>query len=166
MILGQGRSGKGKVVDMSMYGKWDSLKVNGEWPDGKRVRPVVDCSNDLVLTTQSDRKEADINELIKRMEKAGMQTKLNSSEPFYGDVSEFNGLQDAIIKVQEANELFMGMSASVRERFDNDPVKMVEFLADPANRAEAEQLGMVVKQEEPEAAPSSPSSGVKSTVTS
>lgn len=123
------------------------------------AKPIVDCSKDKILTVQADRDEADINKIIARFEKAGMISTVNRSEPFYGDVSEYDGLQDAIIKVQNADALFMGMSAQVRERFANDPVQMMEFLADNKNRAEAEGLGMVIKRPEPPVEPPSSAPG-------
>lgn len=118
---------------MSMYGKYPGFP-----------KPVVDCSKDVRLTVQADAAEADINKIIARIDKGGMLTRINRSEPFYGDISEFGGLQESIIKVQKANELFMDMSAAVRERFDNDPVKMIDFLGDDDNLDEAIALGMVL----------------------
>lgn len=109
-------------------------------------RKVVDCSKDPVVVVQADANEADINKIVARMNKTGQMPRMADGEPFYGDISEFTGLQDAYIKVQEANELFMSMDASIRTRFDNDPVKMVEFLEDPSNYDEALELGMVVKR--------------------
>lgn len=134
---------------MSMYGAYPKLKDGSE----QRARPVCDCSNDEGKTVQSDRDEADINKIIARFEKAGMITSLNKSQPFYGDVSSFDGLQNAFIQVQDAEELFMGMSAQIRERFDNDPVKLIAFLADDKNRTEAESLGMVIPKPETPPAP-------------
>lgn len=150
---------------MSMYGAYPKVWNTEEkrWEE-QIARPTIDCSHDELLTTQADRNEADINKIIARFEKAGMITTLNKNQPFYGDVSEFDGLQDAIIKVQNANELFMDMSAAIRERFDNDPVKMIEFLQDERNRKEAEELGMIVPRPAPPAAgaPSSPGAGPQS----
>lgn len=125
---------------MGMYGKWP--KIGGK---EQQARPVVDCSVEPSLTVQSDAAAVDINKIMARFDKDSMATfHMNRSEPFYGDVSEFDGLQDSIIKVQEANELFMGMSAEIRNRFDNDPVKMIQFLEDEGNRDEAVKLGMVL----------------------
>lgn len=94
------------------------------------------------LTSQAMTDEADINKIVSRIQKG--QTVLTSAgEPFYGDVSEFGGLQEAIIKVQEADELFMQYPAELRSKFDNDPVKMIEFLEDSNNHAEAIRLGLV-----------------------
>lgn len=135
------------------------MSFGGNWPiDGrgrKRARPVVDCSNEVNMTKQASRDEVDVNKIMARFEKTGLMSHVNGDEPFYGDVSEYSGLQDALIKVQEANELFMGYPASIRERFDNDPVKFVEFFEDPANLQEAIELGLAVKRPEvaPEASP-------------
>lgn len=112
--------------------------------EAARLATFIDCSNLPSMTVQADASEADINKIIARFEKAGMVTRLNSVQPFYGDVSQLDGLQDALIKVQQADDLFMSMSAQIRERFDNDPVKMVDFLNDDRNRAEAESIGMVI----------------------
>lgn len=120
------------------------------------ARPRVDCSKDVRLTKQADRDEADVHKIIAKYEKTGMISALNKAEPFYGDVSGYSGLQDAFIKVQEATDLFMDMSAEIRERFDNDPIKMVEFLENPDNLEEAISLGMVVKRPEPIVAPPAP----------
>lgn len=123
---------------MSMYGKfpkeWDGFR----WKDA----PTVDCSGDKPITVQSNRNEVDINSIVARVAKGGTVT-TSSGEPWFGDVSDFTGLQDAIIKVQEADDLFMQLDASVRERFDNDPVQLVDFLSDDRNRDEAIRLGLV-----------------------
>lgn len=127
---------------MSMYGKYKN--VVGPLPVDKW--PVTDCSKDPGFTVQADRDDADINKIVSRFMKSGQLPPTLRGEPFYGDVSEFGDLQDSLIKVQEANALFMTYPAEVRERFDNDPALMIDFLADKGNRKEAEDLGLVVKR--------------------
>lgn len=101
----------------------------------------ADFSKSPSLTSQAPSDEVDINKIMARVAKG--QTILTSAgEPFYGDVSELGGLQDALIKVQEAEDLFMQYPAQVREKFENDPVKFVEFLEDPKNKDEAIKLGL------------------------
>lgn len=112
--------------------------------DGKK--PVVDCSKDKGFTVQADREDADINKIIQRFEKSGQQARVNSKEPFYGDVSDIGDLAESLMKVQKAQELFMEYEWPIRERFDNDPSKFVEFLEDEGNRKEAEELGIVQKR--------------------
>lgn len=122
---------------MSMYGKYAGKKGPlsvSEWP-------VTDCSKDFVLTIQADKDEVDINKIMKKIEN-GRMVNILQREPFYGDVSEFNGLQDAIMKVEKANGLFNDLPASVRERFANDPAEMIKFLEDDKNLDEAVELGI------------------------
>lgn len=107
-----------------------------------------DFSKEKSLTSQSFADEVNINKIMARVMK-GQTILAANGQPFYGDVSEFGDLQDALIKVQEADALFMQFPADVRERFDNDPVKLVEFLSDDKNRAEAESLGLVNKRPDP-----------------
>lgn len=134
---------------MSMYGKWPKNSNGTE----KKAVPIVDCSKDELLTVQADTDQADINKIIARFEKAGMMDQLNKGEPFYGDVSDFDGLQDAYIKVQEAEKLFMKMDARIRSRFDNDAVKLVRFLEDERNYDEAVVLGIVTPKPAPAPVP-------------
>lgn len=133
---------------MSMYGAHSKLKTVEL--HGKKVKlpatVMTDCTGDPGFTVQADSDEADINKIIARFHKSGQLPPTLRGEPFYGDVSEFGDLQESLIKIQEANDLFMSYPAELRERFENDPVKMVEFLSDESNRKEAEDLGLVVKR--------------------
>lgn len=113
----------------------------------------VDCSGEPMLTTQADRNEVDINRIVARVMK-GQSIPMRNDQPFYGDVSDLGGLQEAFMAVQEADELFMQYPAEVRERFNNDPVELVEFLGDERNYDEALKLGLV--NERPKLAPPEP----------
>lgn len=135
--------------------KWDP--VNSKWLDP----PVIDFTGDPGRTVQASRDEVDINKIVARVLK-GATVPVVSGEPFYGDVSEFGGLQDALIKVQEANDLFMQYPADLRNKFDNDPVKFVDFMENPDNLDEAISLGLAVKKPVPEqASPAAPSAAAK-----
>lgn len=108
-------------------------------------RLELDCSvAGPSLTKQSFAGDTDINKIIAKFEKTGMIEHVNRRQPFYGDVSEYRGYQESLEMVREAQELFNNMSANIRERFENDPVKMIEFLDNPANLQEAIDLGMVL----------------------
>lgn len=113
------------------------------------IRTEVDCSVEPSMTKQSFRDEVDINKIVAKFERTGMITHLQKSTPFYGDVSALVGYQDALNVVNEAELLFSSMSAEVRERFANDPAKMIEFLSDERNVDEAVKLGLVVRRPEP-----------------
>lgn len=142
---------------MSMYGAYPKV-VDSK--TGKLVEqkawPVTDFTGDKGFTVQADRDDADINKIIARFHKSGQLPPMRGGQPFYGDVSDIGDLQDSLMKVQEANELFMAYPAELRERFDNDPVNLVNFLADEGNRKEAEELGLVLPRPKPAAPAEAP----------
>lgn len=124
------------------------MSYGAEWPKDENGRsmakPQTDFTGDRGFTVQADRDDADINKIIARFEKGGTLARINAREPFYGDVSEFGDLAESLMKIQAANELFMSYDARIRERFENDPVKFVEFFEDPDNIQEAIDLGLAV----------------------
>lgn len=123
----------------------------------QKVRPVVNTGPGL--TKQEFKDACDINKIIAKYEKTGMIEALSNGEPFYGDVSNIKGYQEAVEKVQEAQELFYKMSPVIREKFDNDPEKMINFLDDKKNYDEALKLGMVVERPKTDSGASTPVAG-------
>ena len=95
------------------------------------------------VTKQSFKDECDVNKIIARFEKTGMIEAINKKQPFYGDVSSLVDYHEALNVVAEAQGLFNAMSAEVRERFSNDPEKMIAFLNDKKNDKEAIEMGLV-----------------------
>lgn len=115
----------------------------------KSVDPGIDCSKDEVLTQQSSRDDADINVIVARCMRGAMLPE-NGRQPIYGDFTAVpTDLRECLEIVRKADEAFMSLDAHVRRRFDNDPVKLMDFLNDSRNRVEAISLGLVVAPKEP-----------------
>lgn len=120
-----------------------------------RQKVVVVCGPSR--TKQSFREKVNVNSIVARYNKTGMVDHVSSKTPFYGDVSNIASYQEALAVVASANDLFNAMDSRVRERFANDPLRMIQFLQDPSNLDEAIKLGMVAKRpEEPVEAPVAP----------
>lgn len=132
---------------MSMYGKYPQVKIDGKFVEqnglngAPKAWPTTDCSKDKVMVTQSLKDEVDINKIMEKIAKGQMME--NLKEGIFEDISEYNGLEEAFIKVQNAKEDFMTLPAEIREKFDNDPVELINFLENAENRAEAEKLGII-----------------------
>lgn len=107
-------------------------------------KPHALYCDDVSRTKQAPANDLDINEIIRRA-KNGMDISksINARTPRYGDftcVSDFKTMCDT---VNNAKAAFMQLDAKLRKRFDNDPAKMFDFLADETNREEAEKLGLI-----------------------
>lgn len=112
----------------------------------KPLKVVVDCSKDKKLTKQADKAACDINNILSRYEKTGRLPELQAREPRYGDFSSVPSYMEACEIVSRAQEQFEALGAHVRDRFANDPSKMLEFMSDNKNMDEAIKLGLVVKK--------------------
>jgi len=89
----------------------------------------------------------DINLIMERAKRgADLSSVMRSSPPMYGDFTDLPDFRSALLMVNKANAMFMALDARVRERFANDPARLLDFLADDKNRDEAVKLGLFVKK--------------------
>lgn len=109
----------------------------------RRKHERVTFQSDLPSRTiQAPRDETDINILMAKYKKTGMINHFAKNPPRFEDVSGAVSFHEAMNIVNKAEELFMGLSASVRSRFQNDPGKFMEFMQDPSNAEEMVKLGL------------------------
>lgn len=105
--------------------------------------PGVACDPAEGRTKQEFADECDINKIMARYEKTGVIDHVNFRAAAYGDFSSVATYHDAMNVVVAADAAFAALDARTRDRFGNDPVQMLKFLEDPANREEAIALGLV-----------------------
>lgn len=98
---------------------------------------------DPSLAVQSQRDEADINNIVRNF---GVTGKLPASIqlPTYGDFDTVNDYRSAIEAVRQAEAEFLKVPSSLREKLGNDPQRFLEFCANPANLEELRQLGLAI----------------------
>lgn len=108
-----------------------------------RKREVTEI-NTPSLTQQCFAEECDINNIIARSINSGVPiSEFASRVGSFGDVSKFGSLQEVLAFNKAAMDSFNSLSAQVRERFDNDPNKLILFLQNEKNRDEAIKLGLI-----------------------
>ena len=107
----------------------------------------LSCPEDEGVTQQQFKAECDINEIVRRFGVTG-ELPNGVSMPLSGDFTGVTDYHSALNLVRQAQEGFMELPASVRERFDNDPARVLAFLDDESNRDEAVRLGIVAKPPE------------------
>lgn len=112
---------------------------------GLRTDIDPDTGEELESATQQQfAEETDINVIVERFGLTG-QLPENFRAPVSGDFTGVTDYQSALNAVIAADAEFMSLPANVRERFQNDPQRLLEFVGDDKNRDEAIQLGLVPK---------------------
>jgi len=95
-------------------------------------------------TKQSFKDQVNINIIYEKAKRGGLVPQ-SGRTPMYMDVSEVGDYQQSIHVVMQAEKAFMQLPAKVRERMANDPGRLVDYLADPDNEAEAIKYGLINK---------------------
>ena len=91
---------------------------------------------------QHHKDECDINVILERFGKTG-QVPVNAISGTYGDFSGVHDYHTALNAIIASESEFAALPAQLRNRFDNEPSKLIEFLDNPQNKAEAEKLGLI-----------------------
>lgn len=113
------------------------------------------------MTIQAHAEDADINTIVRRFGITG-QLPENHRPPVYGDFSHVMDFRTAMDAVNAAKHAFAELPAEIRRRFGEDPQAYLEFFDNPANRDEAERLGLIKKRPQEAAPPAPPKEDGKS----
>lgn len=123
--------------------------------DVKKRRRVYSPHGECSMTKQEFTEVCDINKIMKRYERDGVLPVFQERNPVFADVSMFPSYQETLNKINAIQEGFDQLPSNIRYKFDNDPAKLLDFVADPANQAEAVKLGLI-KQDEQKVAEKAP----------
>lgn len=103
---------------------------------------AIDFTGTEDKTQQQFAEEVDINTIVRRFGLTG-ELPDDYRAPQSGDFTGINDYQSALNAVIAADAAFMEIPADVRERFNNDPQRLMTFLHDEKNRDEALKLGLL-----------------------
>lgn len=98
------------------------------------------------MTQQSDADECDINLIMEKYKVTGQAPQV-IQQGIYGDFTEVGDYRTAVERIRAANEAFQAIPAKLREKFDNDPAKFIDFATNPDNMDEMIKLGLAEKIE-------------------
>lgn len=102
---------------------------------------------DKTLTQQSHANETNINKIMARYKSTGIMTHEKNNKGSYGDFSNVVTYQEALHKIAEAEQMFMDLPATVRQQFANDPAYFLDYVQNPVNRKNLEDMGLIEKIE-------------------
>ena len=110
-------------------------------------RPEADGLDSKGMKTRTKMEfaaEADINTIMRRYTQTGEIPE--GITGVYGDFSEAPDFVEAQIVIARADAQFSSLPAEVRGRFDNDPVKFLEFVHQEGNLEELQKMGLLSKE--------------------
>lgn len=107
------------------------------------------------MTRQSEMDSCDIHNILKQFSQQGFEQLVrdNAARGQYADLTSLPEYQEALNIVLASQAAFAALPSQVRERFQNDPARFVQFLSDPANQDEAIRLGLAQDTRTPEPPP-------------
>lgn len=88
--------------------------------------------------------EVDINTIVKRF---GITHQVPAGVPggIFGDFTDVSDYESAVAKIERAQEGFLTLPADVRERFGNDPGKLVGFARNVPEEMLNAELGLAAR---------------------
>lgn len=122
----------------------------------KRVKLVMYGKN---ITQQQFKDDCDINKIMARFVKTGVleHVRQNNPEGEYGFASS-DTFRDSMEIVADANSMFESLPSAIRNEFENDPAKFLEFAENPENLPQMQEMGLANKlqPDPPTSLPKSP----------
>lgn len=95
---------------------------------------------------QQFKDDCDINSIMRRFQKTGAIDHVSTYQPEYGFATPLS-LHEALNIVARADRMFADLPSSLRRRFNGDAKELLEFVQNPDNEAEAEELGLALSTE-------------------
>jgi phage internal scaffolding protein len=121
----------------------------------------VNFASSISATSQEFLAESNINTIMRRYVNKGILPSGNPRRPMYGDFMNVGDFLEAQQRFLSARELFSTLPASLRQKLHNNPAEFLVWVADPANKDEAERHGLLraaTTPVTPAAAPAAPQS--------
>lgn len=106
--------------------------------------PGLACKDES-RTQQQYLEDADINNILRAYANGNAVPGATAREPIFGDFSDeaISDFHQAMRTIQGVAQLMQELPAKTRSRFQNNPAAILDFVRDPANIAEAMELGLV-----------------------
>lgn len=112
-----------------------------------KLKVSITFPEDSLHTKQEFADECDINVLLARYQNTGEIPNINERAPQYLDATGHD-FQTHMDFIAGAKSLFQEMPSAIRNRFDNDPAKFLDFTSQEKNRPEMAEMGLLKPQRE------------------
>lgn len=116
--------------------------MSNSTPPMYRRKVTVDYDPDDFLTEQHHLEQCSIQHIMARYRKTGLIDHVNNYAGTYGDFANAPTFQEAQNIIADARTMFETVPATIRAEFDNDPTKYIEFMQNPENKQQIEDMGL------------------------
>lgn len=100
-------------------------------------------------TQQQFKDDCDINLIMAKYIKTGVLDHQREHGAEYGFASS-DTFRDSMEIVSKANSMFEDLPSSIRSKFENNPAKFLDFVQDPKNLKQMQEMGLANKSNPPE----------------
>ncbi len=115
-----------------------ALKIRKPYEKFVAIKSV---NTDVTMTEQNHKDTCDVNKIMARYKKTNTIDHLNKYGPMYGDIPSID-LLTAMETTKKANEMFDALPSAVRNKFENQPGLFLDFVQNPENESEMQELGL------------------------
>lgn len=105
-----------------------------------KARPTI--STGKGKTEQAHKQQCDMNYILRDYQRTGLIKHAAKHEGRYDDVTAVD-FQEAMFLVTNAQNMFMTLPSSIRDRFGNDPAAFLDFVQNPSNTDEMARMGIL-----------------------
>ena len=116
---------------------------------------------DVSLTEQQFAYECDINNIVKMQ----IPARVNQNTPLFDSVFSSDIYENALNVIAEANSKFEELPSDLRNKFDNDPKKLFDFVSDDKNYDKAVEYGLIKRKPSDIETPTQPPKDVTEVIT-
>jgi len=106
-------------------------------------KPVLTDVGTEMLTKQSFREECDINTIMKQYRATGIIGHVAQRDPVFLDIPDIPDYQAALNQVRAAEAAFEGLPSAIRERYENDPGRLLDALGNEGERVFLQEHGIL-----------------------
>lgn len=111
-----------------------------------RVKRIQTMYTKPSKTDQSQKKECDVNSIMRKFRKTGQITHLSQRQGVYADVSQIPDLMGAMEQISFVQSAFDALPSELRFKLQNKPENLVDYLNDPKNDEEAIKYGLKTRK--------------------
>lgn len=108
----------------------------------ERKRVSIDFTSALAMTEQHHKDECDIHNIMRKQKKTGVIEHVNQYQGTYGEMPTGNEFHENMNIIAKAETMFETVPSHLRNMFENDPAKFLDFMQDPKNKNKMEELGL------------------------